>query len=59
MKQKKGAESDISIKLLVMTCILSLLATFSDELGFVADNDTDVYDFLFSDKLFLSHSATK
>ena len=59
VKQKKGVESDISIKLLVMTCILSLLATLSDELGFIANNDTDVYDFLFSDNLFLSQSATK
>ena len=42
VKQKKGVESDISIKLLVMTCILSLLATLSDELGFITNNDTDV-----------------
>ena len=28
---KKGAEADISIKLLVTTCISSLLATFSNK----------------------------
>ena len=59
MKQKKGAKSDISIKLLVTTCILPLLAILSDELEFIIDNDIDVCDFLFSDNLFLSQSATK
>ena len=59
VKQKeKGAKVDISIKLLVTTCILSQLATFSDELGFVANNDTDVYDFIFSDDIFSSLFAT-
>ena len=58
MKQKKGAKSDISIKLLVTTCILPLLAILSDELGFIIDNDIDVCDFLFSDNLFSSLFVT-
>ena len=58
MKQKKGAKSDISIKLLVTTCILPLLAILSDELEFIIDNDIDVCDFLFSDDLFSSLFVT-
>ena len=37
-----------------MTIVISsLLATFSNEPEFVADNDTNVYDFIFSNDLFL------
>ena len=37
-KKKKRAEGHISIKILVRNSDLSLLDTFSDELGFVTDN---------------------
>ena len=58
VKKKKKIEVDISIKLLVTTVISSLLATFSNEPEFVADNDTNVYDFIFSNDLFLSLFVT-
>ena len=57
-KKKKKIEVDISIKLLVTIVISSLLATFSNEPEFVADNDTNVYDFIFSNNLFLSLFVT-
>ena len=57
-KKKKKIEVDISIKLLVTIVISSLLATFSNEPEFVADNDTNVYDFIFSNYLFLSLFVT-
>ena len=54
-KWKKGGLNLIYIYIyIVTTWILSLLATFSDELRFVADNNTNVSDFPFSDNLFLS-----
>ena len=58
VKKKKKIEVDISIKLLVTIVISSLLATFSNEPEFVADNDTNVYDFIFSNNLFLSLFVT-
>ena len=57
-EKKKKIEVDISIKLLVTIVISSLLATFSNEPEFVADNDTNVYDFIFSNYLFLSLFVT-
>ena len=57
-EKKKKIEVDISIKLLVTIVISSLLATFSNEPEFVADNDTNVYDFIFSNNLFLSLFVT-
>ena len=57
-QHKEWAECDINIKLLATNCISSLQVTFSDELSFIIDNDTDSYDFLFSDDLFSSLFVT-
>ena len=48
-QNKKGLNYIFIVKLIVTTYISSLLATYSDKISFVADNDTDFYDFVFSD----------
>ena len=45
---------DIYMTSLVMTWVSSLLPAFSDELGFIVDNKTNVLVFPFSDDLFSS-----
>ena len=57
-KRKRKQRADIRTQLLVTTSISSLLATYSDKIGFFADNNTDSCDFVFSDDLFSSLFVT-